>query len=80
MRPTLYTSCVSGTSFKNLGPGERSGASAESRHLKKRRKEVRRSADALLRHNQIWRSHAAAAPGEPEGEAHELGVKHRRAS
>ena len=33
----------------------------------------------LLR-RRIRRSRAAAAPGEPEGEAQELGVSHRRAS
>ena len=57
--------------------GERSGASAESRHLKKRRKEVRRSADAPLRRNRIRRSRAVAAPRKPESKAHEMGFRHR---
>jgi len=60
--------------------GERSGCSAESRHLKKRRKEARRSADAPLRRHQIRRSRAVATPGEAEGQAHELGFRHCRAS
>jgi len=60
---------------------ERSGCSAESRHLKKkRRKEVRRSADAPLRHKRIRRSHAVPALGKPEGKAHEMGVSHHRTS
>src|ERR1035438_7017303 len=67
------------TSTRHACPGqasknrvrERSGCSAESRHLKKRGKEARRSADAPLRRNWIQRLRAIAAMGEPEGEAQE---------
>jgi hypothetical protein len=31
-------------------------------------------------HHWIRRSRAVAAPGKPEGEAHELGVRHRHAA
>src|ERR1039458_5212100 len=73
MRLTLYTSCLPETSFKNLGSGH--GAASQQRAAigKKRRKEVRRSADAPLRRHRIRRRRAAAAPRKPESKAHEIG-------